>query len=402
MAPAIPQQQPAAERRRQRQAEALDSQRGPVGAEAEIGRVAEGGHAAGRHQALQAGREEHEDQDLGADGDPVVARHQRQQGHSEDDDPHPQALARAERRPGPERDRPGHPGRRLHPAEQPVGTDDQHDGHDHEDEHQRHRRQHQDPERVEFGYDQRRHEGPADAAEAADDHHDEGLDDDRQVHRVGYGITRDLQRAAEGREEDAEGENAGKQPFLVDAERRHHLAVLRGGPHEDAEPGAVEQQIDQAEDERAEPDEEQIVGRDHLAEDVDRALQARRPRADEVVRPPDDDGEVLDDQRHAERGEQLEQVGRAVDAAQQRHLDQRADQRHDQRSAHETAPEAERAVEPLGQRVGHIGAEHVEGAVGEVHDAGDAEDDRQPAGDEEQRRRAGEAGQELGEEEAQS
>src|SRR5262249_17737288 len=61
----------------------------------------------------------------------------------------------------------------------------------------------------------------------------------------------------------------------------------------------------------------------------------------------------------------------------------------------DTAPEAERAGEALGQRERHIGAEHVERAVGEVNDTRDAKDDRKARGDQEQRRRAGKTGQEL-------
>ena len=80
-----------------------------------------------------------------------------------------------------------------------------------------------------------------------------------------------------------------------------------------------------AEHERADDDQEQVVGRERLAEDVDRAGQARRARAEQVLRAPDPQRGVLDDQHQREGGEQLEQLGRAVDAAQQQHLDQRAE-----------------------------------------------------------------------------
>ena len=105
--------------------------------------------------------------------------------------------------------------------------------------------------------------------------------------------------------------------------------------------------------------------------------------------------EVLDHQRQAEGREQLEQLRRMIDPPQQHHLDDHADHRDDQRRGDDAAPEAERAGEALGQREGDIGAEHVEGAVGEIDDPRHAEDDRQARRDQKQRRRAGKAGQEL-------
>ena len=42
-------------------------------------------------------------------------------------------------------------------------------------------------------------------------------------------IARDLQGASERRQKYADRKHAGEQPFLIDAERRHHVAVLRRG-----------------------------------------------------------------------------------------------------------------------------------------------------------------------------
>ena len=110
--------------------------------------------------------------------------------------------------------------------------------------------------------------------------------------------------------------------------------------------------------------------------------------------------EVLDHQRHAEGREQLEQLRRVVDAAQQRHFDERADARRPRGRRAAPPPEAEKRAEPVDRGIGDIGAQHVEGAMREIHDARDAEDDRQAGGDEEQRAGAGEPGEELGEVEA--
>ena len=210
-----------------------------------------------------------------------------------------------------------------------------------------------------------------------------------------HGIARDLERAAERGEEDAEREHAREQPFLIDAERRDHVAVLRRRAHQHAPARALEQQPENAEHDRAEHDQEQIVARDVLAEEIDRALEAGRAAADEIVWAPDQHDEILDHQGQAEGREQLEQLGRVIDAAQQHHLDQHADQRHGKRGDDDAAPEAERARKPLRQREGDVGAEHVEGAMREIHDPRHAEDDRQARRHQEQRRCAGETGQKL-------
>ena len=252
-------------------------------------------------------------------------------------------------------------------------------------------------EGVEFGDQHGGDEGADDAAEPADHHHHEHVDDDAQIQRVMHRVARDLQRAAERCEKDAERKHAGEQPFLIDAERRHHVAVLRRRAHQHAPARALEQQPEPAEHDRTERDQEQVIARDVLAEEIDRALEARRAAAEQIVRPPDQHHDILDHQGQAEGREQLEQFRRMIDPPQQHHLDQHADDGDDQRRDDDAAPEAERAGEALGQRERDIGAEHVERAMGEIHDPRHAEDDRQPRRDQEQRRRAGETGQELNE-----
>jgi hypothetical protein len=119
--------------------------------------------------------------------------------------------------------------------------------------------------------------------------------------------------------------------------------------------GALEQHPEPAEHDRAERDQEQIVGRDILAEEIDRALKARRAAAEQIVRTPDQHHDILDHQGQAEGREQLEQFRRVIDPPQQHHLDQHANRSHDQRRDHDAAPEAERAGEALGQRERDIG-----------------------------------------------
>src|SRR5207342_3657612 len=109
----------------------------------------------------------------------------------------------------------------------------------------------------------------------------------------------------------AEGEDAREEPFLVHAEGRRHVAVLRRRAYQHAPARAVEKEPQKPEHERPENDQEEIVGRQRLSEDVDGTAQARRTRTDKVLRSPDDDDEVLEDEGDAKGGEKLEQLGRA-------------------------------------------------------------------------------------------
>ncbi len=212
-----------------------------------------------------------------------------------------------------------------------------------------------------------------------------------------HGISRDLQRAAEAGEEDADREYAGEQPFLIDAECCDHVAVLRRRAHQDAPARALEQQPQNAQHGRAEHDQEQIIARDVLAEEVDRTLEARRAAAELIARPPDQHDEIFHHQRQAEGREQLEQLRRMINPSEQQHLDDGADRSDDQRRDDDAAPEAERAGPLFGQREGDVGAEHVERAMREIHDPRHAKNDRQPRRHQKQRRRAGKPGQELDE-----
>ena len=209
------------------------------------------------------------------------------------------------------------------------------------------------------------------------------------------GVPRDLQRPAERGKKDAERKHAGEQPFLIDAERGDHVAILRRGADQHTPARALEQQPEDSEHHRPEHDQEQIVTRDVLTEEVDGTFKSGRAAAEHVARSPDQHDEVFHHQRQAEGGEQLKQFRRMVDPAQQDHLDDHADRGDDQRGRNDAGPETERTGEAFGQRERQIGAEHIERAMGEIDDPRHAEDDRQARRDQKQRRRAGKAGQEL-------
>ncbi len=111
-----------------------------------------------------------------------------------------------------------------------------------------------------------------------------------------HGVAGNLQRTAECRQKHADREHAGEQPFLIDAEGCDHVAVLRRRAHQNAPPRALKQQPQQAENDGAEADQKQIVGRNVLAEKIHCAAKSWRAPADEIVWSPDQYHKVFDHQ----------------------------------------------------------------------------------------------------------
>jgi hypothetical protein len=71
----------------------------------------------------------------------------------------------------------------------------------------------------------------------------------------------------------------------------------------------------------------------------------------------------------------LKQFRCLIDAAQHQHLDEPAQRGHHQSGSEDAAPKPESAAHLDGKGRGEIEAEHVEGAVGDVDDAGDTENE---------------------------
>ena len=228
--------------------------------------------------------------------------------------------------------------------------------------------------------------GARHAAQAADDRDHEGVGDHRQVEVETGRLARQLQRAAQPGQGGADEEHAGEELALVDAQRADHLAVLRRRAHQRAPARAGQRQPQAQQHQRRDDDQRQVVLRHTPAHDLDRAREARRARADQLLGPPDRQRGVLDHQHDGEGGEQLEQFGGAIDAAQDADLEQRAQHSDDKARDDDGAPEPERrAAEELHRRIGDVESQHVERAVREVDDARDAEDQRQAGGHHEQR-----------------
>ena len=243
--------------------------------------------------------------------------------------------------------------------------------------------------------------GPRDAAEPADDHHDEGLGDHRHVHMQVHRLARKLERPAEPGQHRAEGEDRGEEQALVDAERPDHLAVLRRGPDQRAPARLLEQEPEQPEHHRADRDQEELISREAVVEQDDEAPETRRARPELVLRPPARQRQILQHEHDAEGRQQLEKLGRLIDPAQDRHLDRNADQPDQHRCQQHATPKAKRAgrAEMRDQRPGEIGAQHVERAMREIHDPRHAEDDRQSRRDQEERGGRSQPVQRLGEDE---
>ena len=182
---------------------------------------------------------------------------------------------------------------------------------------------------------------------------------------------------------------SGEQQRLVDAERADHLAVLRGGADQPAEARLGQHQMQQQQHDRPDDDQEQVVAREAAAEDLDRAAQARRARSEQVFGAPDPERRVVDDQ-HAARRWRAAGTAPAPDrcgaAARSRSA------RRSPRPAAARArcrPRSRARRRPWSRRCRQVDAQHVERAVGDVDDAGDAEDQRQAGADEEQAGRGG-------------
>ena len=237
-----------------------------------------------------------------------------------------------------------------------------------------------------------------DGTHATHHHHHEGGTDGVQVHLQRGGLARQLQCATQPRQHRAQREHGREQPGLVDAQGAHHLAVLRGGAHQRAKSGAREQQPDGAQHQRTDHDEEQVVAGELPPQQADGTRKARRARAQQFVGAPEPQHRVFDDQHQGKRGQQLEQLGRLVDAAQQHHFDQRPEHANDQRGEWQGHPEAQGTAQALDQRVRDVDAHHEERAMGKVHDARHAKDQRQTRRHEEQRRRARQPVDELDDE----
>ncbi len=96
---------------------------------------------------------------------------------------------------------------------------------------------------------------------------------------------------------------------------------------------AAKQQVQGAEDQRPERDQHQFICGEALTQDRDRAGEAGGAPAEQVLWSRGRDHQLTNDQDDAEGPEQLEQLGRLVDAPEQDDLDQCTERRRRARRA---------------------------------------------------------------------
>ncbi len=134
-----------------------------------------------------------------------------------------------------------------------------------------------------------------------------------------------MQRTAEPGQRRTKCENPGKEPGLVDAERTDHLTILGRSADQNTHTGAGHEIPEAHGDQGRDCQKGKVVFRDRLAHHPENPSHPGGARPEEVVRSPDDQREILNDQNDAEGRDKLEQLRGPVDRAQHQHFDKYAD-----------------------------------------------------------------------------
>ena len=371
-------------------------QRRHIGATAKIGRMPKADQAPQAQQKMQRGGKEAKDQNIGRQNlrKARAIKRQRRQGRNarRHQQPHLQAcgfdralwLAHLAML-----------ARHLFAAKQPIRADHQHQHHHHKHQHQCRLRQigyakdvqHRDNHRRQIGARQRPH--------ATNYHHHEHGCQNVEIHHQISATFWQLQRPAQTGQRRAQRKNARKQPRLVYAQGAHHLAVLGGGAHQNAQPGFGDQ-IPKAQRHKGGDNQQgDVIFGNRLAQNKHHAAQPRGTRAQQVFGAPDHQRQILDYQDHAKCGHQLKQLGRAVDRAQNQHFHDHAQQAHSQARQQNGPPKPNSPRQHLHQGVAHIGADHVKRSMGKIDNAGYAKDQAKPRCHHEKGARIGKPCQQL-------
>ena len=278
---------------------------------------------------------------------------------------------------------------RRRPAHQPPGTCDEHHRHDQEFGHQRQfGKRHRDPEdrhhaqpdanRLDLRDQQRGDVRTRYGPHAADHNDHEGGTDGIEIEFEARWLAGQLQRAAQTGERRAQRKHGRKQPRLVDPERGDHLAILRRRAHQRAEARAGQRQPHRTQHDRAGSDQHEVIGREVAPKNADGAREARGARPEELLRPPCPEHGVLHDENDGKGRKQLTQLRCLVDAPHEQDFDCGAGQPDRNRGNQERRPEPGARAKQRRQGIGQIDAQHVEGAMREIDDARDPENQRQP------------------------
>ena len=175
------------------------------------------------------------------------------------------------------------------------------------------------------------------------------------------------------------------------ADAARHLHVVDAGADHGAEPRALHQDIQRNRRDDREHKHHETEGREREAGKADRRTQlgwrGQRPR----VAGPDQQAQVRNDERDAERDQHLP-LHVAGQLAQDQPLEQDADQSDAEAGAEHREPEAAAEV---GDGGAEIGAEHEEAAMREIGNAHQAEGEREAGGEQKQQAAEGDAVQRL-------
>ena len=163
---------------------------------------------------------------------------------------------------------------------------------------------------------------------------------------------------------------------MIYAQRSRHRTVLRRGAHQRAPARTREQQVQQREYDWAHHDQKQVVARELTPENRHCACEAGCSGPEQIFRAPQPKREVFNDEHQRKSCQQLKQFRRAVNAPQHHHFNQRADQPHHQcgewQGEPKSGPRTDARIQPLGQRVGDVQAQHEKRSVRKINDARDA------------------------------
>ena len=363
--------------------------------------MTEGVHATRPHDEVQAGGKQHGDQDVDAKHR-QIGKGAGDQWHTREHHNQPDpGIAHGRCRGSQCKFRWGG-ATRLGPrlAEQTPGPQHQYQRHHQKLDHQRQLRKRNRPltdrdradritDSLDLGDQQGGQIGARDAAHAAHHHHHEGLTDRDEIQPEIGGLPRNLQCAAQTGQHRAEREHAGEQPCFTHTECSHHLAILCGRANQHAKTGPFQQQPQRQQHRRADHHQQQVIDRQPGAQKIVGTLEPRGLRPEQVLGTPAPEHDITGDQCHCKGGQQLKQLGGAIDPPEHQHLDQRTDHCTQQRSACHPRPETETAVRPenLDQGVGQIDPDHVERAMRKIDDTAHTEDQRQAGSDHEEGRR---------------
>ena len=180
----------------------------------------------------------------------------------------------------------------------------------------------------------------------------------------------------------AQTEHDRKQIRDGDSDRARHLAVVDAGADHGAEPRPLQQEIQHDRGGDGASHQHQPIGRKYETENPGRGLQVARRRHRNGIAAPQQQAGVGNDEGHAERHQHLpERIG--LQPGQHQPLEQTADRRNRDAGAERGHPDVQ-AVERAQRRGAEIGAEHEEGAVRQVGQPHQAEDQREARGQQEQ------------------